>query len=225
MITALVPMKANSERVPHKNFKNLGGKPLFRWIIDSLLAADCVSKVVINTDARGELSKAGVPNDRRLIIRDRPSEICGDFISMNAVIKDDLECLGGGDYLMTHTTNPFLATATIESAIKLYKARSPESDSLFSVNKLQTRFYDRDAVPINHDPDNLMRTQDLEPYFEENSCLYLFSYESFLATGSRIGKTPIMLPIAKRESVDIDTQEDWDFAEALSNAYSHKVVL
>jgi CMP-N-acetylneuraminic acid synthetase len=60
-----------------------------------------------------------------------------------------------------------------------------------------------------------MRTQDLEPWFEENSNLYLFNQESFLATRSRIGRTPMMFVTPKIESVDIDDQESWDFGEAL----------
>ncbi|MEO7797673.1 MAG: hypothetical protein ABIY47_08115, partial [Opitutaceae bacterium] len=46
---ALLPIKANSQRVRGKNFKELQGKPLFQWILDSLLAVDEIELVVINT--------------------------------------------------------------------------------------------------------------------------------------------------------------------------------
>jgi CMP-N-acetylneuraminic acid synthetase len=65
---------------------------------------------------------------------------------------------------------------------------------------------------VNHDPDNLVRTQDLEPWFEENSNLYIFTRESFTKTNARIGKQAMMFESAKFESIDIDTPVDWDFA-------------
>lgn len=77
---------------------------------------------------------------------------------------------------------------------------------------MQTRFYRADGSAINHDPNNLIRTQDLEPWFEENSNLYLFSRESFTATNARIGRKPMMYESPRFESIDIDDQEDWDFA-------------
>ena len=81
---------------------------------------------------------------------------------------------------------------------------------------MQTRFYREDGSPVNHDPDNLIRTQDLEPWFEENSNLYIFSAESFAATGARIGKRPILFETPRLDSLEIDTQEDWDLAELVA---------
>ena len=107
-IAALLPMKANSERVRGKNFKELGGKPLFKWMLDTLTSVSEIDSIVINTDARDILLKNGVTEDNRLIIRDRRLEICGDLVSMNIIIEDDLNNIDADIYLMTHTTNPFL---------------------------------------------------------------------------------------------------------------------
>ena len=67
---ALVPMKATSERGSGKNFKNLAGKPLFRWILDSLMDVSSIDKIVINTDAREILAENGLVENDRIIIRD-----------------------------------------------------------------------------------------------------------------------------------------------------------
>ena len=93
---------------------------------------------------------------------------------------------------------------------------------LLDVKHLQTRFYTASGDPINHDPDNLIRTQDLEPWFEENSCLYLFTKESFAATNARIGNTPILFETPKLESIDIDEPEDWDLAAALATHFKER---
>lgn len=213
-IVALLPMKANSERVKGKNFRNFSGKPLFRWILDSLLEVDEVDQVVINTDARHILAENGLTDTNRVLIRDRKPEICGDFVSMNKVLADDIANVQADIYLMTHTTNPLMSAATIRGALNAFKQAKAEgrADSLFTVDRIQTRFYRADCSAVNHDPDNLIRTQDLEPWFEENSNLYLFTRESFAATNARIGKKPMMYEGPRFESIDIDDQDDWDFA-------------
>jgi len=77
---------------------------------------------------------------------------------------------------------------------------------------VQTRFYRADGSAVNHDPNVLLRTQDLEPWFEENSNLYVFSRDSFAATDARIGRRPLVFETGKLESIDIDDQADWDLA-------------
>lgn len=220
MLIALLPMKAHSARVKGKNFRPFAGKPLFRWILDSLLAIPEIEKVVINTDARGILADNGLVDTDRILIRDRKPEICGDFVSMNKVLADDIANVPADLYLMTHTTNPLLSSLTITRALLAFeKAKAAgQADSLFTVNRFQTRFYRQDGSAVNHDPNNLIRTQDLEPWFEENSNLYLFTKDSFAATNARIGKKPVMFETPRRESADIDDQEGWEIAEMLASA-------
>lgn len=215
---ALLPMKANSQRVPGKNFRQLHGKPLFRWILDTLLAIDEVAEVVINTDARDILAENGLTDGPRIRIRDRTPDLCGDTVSMNLILADDVAAIAAETYLMTHTTNPMLSATTTRAALAAYRAglAAGTCDSLFTVNKIQTRFYRADASAVNHDPDNLIQTQDLEPWYEENSNLYIFSRESFARTKARIGKKPALHVMDKLEATDIDTPEDWALAEAIA---------
>ena len=223
-VVALIPMKANSERVRGKNFRDFGGKPLFRWMLDTLKSVSAIDAVVINTDAREILAENGLIEDERVIIRDRKAEICGDFVSMNVIIDDDIQNIDADIYLMTHTTNPLLSKKSVEAAISQFKTalKSGEADSLFTVNKVQERFYDAGVNALNHDPNNLIRTQDLKPWYQENSNLYLFTKESFSQTKARIGKNPMMLETAPYESTDIDTLDDWDLAEVMVEYYKKK---
>lgn len=223
-VIALLPMKANSTRVKGKNFRDFCGKPLFRWILDSLLAVEEVDAVIINTDARHILAENGLVDTDRIKIRDRKPAICGDTVSMNLVLADDVANVDADIYLMTHTTNPLLSSATISKAIAefMQAQKTGSTDSLFSVNKIQTRFYRADCSPINHDPDNLIPTQDLEPWYEENSNLYLFTKESFAKTNARIGKKPMMMITPAMESSDIDTPDDWDKAVVTTHYFIQK---
>ena len=86
------------------------------------------------------------------------------------------------------------------------------------MNRYQTRFYLESGEPVNHDPDNLIRTQDLEPWFEENSNLYIFSCQSFERTDARIGRVPKMFVTPHLESADIDDSNGWHLAEIIALA-------
>jgi CMP-N-acetylneuraminic acid synthetase len=226
-IVALLPMKANSDRVKGKNFRDFGGKPLFKWVLDTLLSVAEIDLIVINTDARHILAEHGLIDNERILMRDRNEEICGDLISMNLIIKDDIKNIDSDIYLMTHTTNPFLSRHSVEAAIEKFQiaVKVEKADSLFTVNKVQDRFYDIDVQPINHDPANLIRTQDLDPWYQENSNLYLFSKESFNKTDARIGANPTMLVTAPYESTDIDTPDDWELGEVMVEYYRKKGIL
>jgi CMP-N-acetylneuraminic acid synthetase len=223
-IVALLPLKANSERVKGKNFRDFCEKPLFRWMLDTLCKVDAIDTIIINTDAREILAENGLIDQEKVLIRNRSKEICGDLVSMNLVIADDVANVDADIYLMTHTTNPLLSVSSINAALEKFipSLEDGSADSLFTVNKIQTRFYDADAKAINHDPDKLIRTQDLEPLYEENSNLYLFTRDSFNQNQARIGKRPIMLETPPFESTDIDSPDDWALAEVMVKYYQQK---
>ena len=217
-VVALLPMKGNSERVPNKNLKDFAGKPLYHRVMDVLLASKYISNVVVNTDS--EIIKADLKKHygEKAIIIDRPQEIIGDMVSMNKVIECDINNVSADLYLQTHSTNPLLKTKSVDDAIEKMIELQKENvyDSIFSVTRLQTRLYKKNGEPFNHNPQELLRTQDLEPLYEENSNFYLFTKSSFKNSGDkRIGVKPYMFEIDKIEAVDIDEPQDFIIAEAL----------
>jgi len=215
-VTALLPMKGHSERVSNKNMRDFCSSPLYHVIMKSLLDSQYISKIVINTDSAVIKEDAMKSLKDDVIIHDRPESICGDFVSMNEIINYDIGLLSGEHFLQTHSTNPLLKTETIDRAIERYfEVLNDGYDSLFSVTRLQTRLYDSNGRAINHNPDKLIRTQDLLPVYEENSCLYIFSRKSFLKKKSRIGENPFMFEIPPKEAWDIDEEIDFEIAEFL----------
>jgi len=222
MITALLPIKLNSERVPNKNFNIIAGKPLFAWMLETLCSIEIIEKVIINTDAKKELFGDFIVN-KKVVIRDRDQDICGDLVSMNKIIENDILSDSNDLFLMTHATNPLISAKTFVKAIEIFKSRDrAEYDSLYSATKIQGRFYYEGSLAINHDPNELLRTQDLPPVYLENSCLYVFEKDIFLKTHTRIGKKPILFETPQLESVDIDTEDDWIMADLLLSKYHNK---
>ena len=219
-IIALVPMKGNSERVPNKNLKKFNGSPLYHVIINTLLKSSLIDSIIINTDSDKIADDIKFNFKNKIEIRIRDERIRGDFVSMNKIIEDDLLNSNADIYIQTHSTNPLLDVNSIDKALTLMinniKNNFIYFDSIFSVTKIQTRFYDINAKPINHDPNKLIRTQDLDPMYEENSCFFIFTKSSFKnSNNKRIGINPKLFEIDKVESVDIDTIDDFIIAEAL----------
>lgn len=215
-LKALLPMKGNSERVKNKNMKDFNGKPLYHAIMKALLNSNYVESIIVDTDS--ELIAQDVRKNfhDHVMVLPRPFEIYGDTVSMNEIIAYDLSQLEGEYFLQTHSTNPLLTTQTLNHAIETYFNNLKDHDCIFSVTKVQTRFYDQCAHPINHNPQELLRTQDLQPWYEENSNFYIFSKEAFHKAGNkRIGLKPKIYEMNKLEAVDIDDLEDFILAELL----------
>jgi CMP-N-acetylneuraminic acid synthetase len=215
-IVAIVPMRHASERVPGKNYRPLGGKPLYQHIVAALEAVPEIASIVIDTDSET------IRNDVRqafpdVVVLERPAHLRDGMVPMNDVLLNDVRQLPADLYLQTHSTNPFLQALTISRAINEFN-ESGMHDSLFGVTRLQARLWTDAASPMNHDPAVLLRTQDLEPVFVENSSLYLFSRESLERNASRIGMRPMLFEIPKLEALDIDDEDDFQLAEALVTA-------
>jgi len=215
-VCALVPIKDHSERVSGKNFRDFCGKPLYHHILLALDRTYAIDQIAIDTDSPRVMLEAPKLS-RKVLVIERPAELRGDLISTNRIFAHDLGLLDADLFLQTHATNPLLKSETIAKALRLFLEHEADNyDSLFSVNAHHSRFYDGNGQAINHDPDNLIRTQDLPPLYEENSCIYVFTRDSFARHGRRIGAKPYMMPINRIEATDIDDAFTFRLAELLS---------
>jgi len=213
-LAALVPMRHHSQRVPGKNYRPLAGKPLFHHIVETLLAVPEIETVMVDTDSEPVMD--GV---RRLFptvkLIQRPEHLRADDVPMNEVLLHDTAQVEADFYLQTHSTNPLLKAETISRGVKTFLAEYPKYDSLFSVTRWQTRLYFQDGTAINHNPLELIQTQELPPVYEENSCLYLFTRENLVRKRHRIGDRPFMFEIDKSEAWDIDEELDFEMTDFL----------
>jgi CMP-N-acetylneuraminic acid synthetase len=213
-IAALVPMRHDSERVPGKNYRPLGGRPLYHHIIDALRSCPEISEIVIDTDSPMIQADAAA-SFPAVTVLERPEHLRAGTVPMNDVLLNDVRRVAADLYLQTHSTNPLLRPATISMAIHTFLEDRDRYDSLFGVTRLQTRLWSADGTPLNHDPAVLLRTQDLPPVFEENSCLYLFTRDLLEERGTRIGSRPLLFEIPRDEAWDIDEEIDFELVTAL----------
>lgn len=213
-IIALVPMRHSSERVPGKNYRLLAGKPLYAHVIEALLGCPEISGVVVDTDS--PVMMQGLREHYpRVTVLERPHNLRDGMIPMNEILLYDTAQVEADYYLQTHSTNPLLRSETISQAVQTFLSQREQYDSLFSVTRLQTRLYWQDGSAVNHNPGELLRTQDLPPIFEENSCIYLFTREKLAARNHRLGDAPLMFEIDAAEAWDIDEELDFQIADFL----------
>jgi len=207
-----IPIKENSQRVPRKNFREFQGKPLWEHAIDKLKDF----QVVVDTDSQEIIDACKSKNWVTTYLR--PEELQGDKVSLVDLLKNYFKDSDPKLWILQlHVTSPFLQVEMIkELRDNLTKEKI---DSAFSVDVIQNRFW-RDEkyglVPVNHNPMKLEQTQDLPPYYMENSSFYLFK-RSVLDYGNRIGKHPKPIELKFPQNIDIDTEQDWEIVKLLEN--------
>lgn len=212
-VTAIVPMRHSSERVPGKNYRDLGGMPLYHHVVKALLAARSVGQVIIDTDSERIFEDAARAFPEVLLV-ERPEHLRDGHIAMNDVLENSIRHADEDTILQTHSTNPFVRPETFEAAIQRYFV-GDGVDSVFGATRIQGRLWTQDLTPVNHDPAVLARTQDLAPIYLENSCFYVFSKATLLASGNRLGSHPAIVEVDPLEATDIDVEVDFKLAEII----------
>jgi CMP-N-acetylneuraminic acid synthetase len=210
-----IPIKENSERVPRKNFRQFGEDLLYRRCLLRLLKFEEM-EIWVDTDSEEIFNDINTdPMLSRVNVYSRDNSLIGDNTPVNLLIENfvNTHCSDNDIVCQVHVTSPFLSGETIVSAHK--KMVEGKYDSVASVNVFHSRFWTMDKCgyrPVNHNPLKLEKTQDLESMYEENSAFYMFASEGFLRHKNRIGINPLFFSVPAPENIDIDTEEDFDFA-------------
>jgi CMP-N-acetylneuraminic acid synthetase len=216
-VTAIVPMRHSSERVPGKNYRALGGIPLYRHVVQTLLRTPGVAEVIIDTDSDVIFEDAAKHHPEVKLVR-RPEHLRDGHTPMNEVLANTAQHASQQVILQTHSTNPFVRAETFQAAIDRYFDDGSPVDSVFGVTRIQGRLWTESLQPVNHDPAVLARTQDLPPIYLENSCFYVFSKQTLAVTGNRLGASPGVVEVEALEAVDIDVESEFTLAELMADS-------
>lgn len=208
---ALVPIKLNSQRLPHKNILPIAGHPLCWHICNSLKNARGIDEVYVycSDEKVTEYLPEGI------IFKQREKWLDGDMVKGFDIYRSFISEVDADVYVLVHTTSPFIKTETIENA--LAHILSGENDSAFSAERIQT-FAWYQGHPINYNLNDVPRTQDMEPIWVETSAFFMFKKEIFTEHNRRIGYHPFIQEVSGLEAVDIDEKKDYDLACKLAEA-------
>ena len=206
-----IPIKHNSKRLPYKNIRDLGGKPLFSYILESVVKADCFDVVFIDTDSSWikEFTNTMFP---KIQIIDRDSDMLKKSVNGNHLLMHHFSKFPHFDYyFQVFCTSPFLSSNTIKQCVNILQ-HTDNKDSILTVSKESGWFWYKNK-PINYDPLVLPRSQDADYIIKESTGLYGITKKSLVERQCRIGYNPIVFKINRIEAIDVDTEEDFKQCE------------
>lgn len=210
-VIAVVPMKLNNRRLPQKNTKPFtNGKPLCYYILSTLLSIPEIDNVYVycsNPDIQNYIPEG-------VVYLKRSESLDQDTTKMNEVLQSFAKDVPADVYVMTHTTAPFISADSIREGLR--NVLEGKYDSSFAAKKIQD-FLWKDGKPMNYSLDNIPRTQDLEPLFEETSGFYIYKTDVMTKLNRRIGDNPFVVEVSEIESIDIDEPDDFQIADAVFN--------
>ncbi len=210
-VVALIPIKLNSQRLPHKNILPVAGKPLCWHVINTLLRSKGIDDVYVYCS--DETVKEYMPEGA--IFKKRDKRLDGDTIKGFDIYRNFISEVDADVYVLAHTTSPFIKVSSVENALS--HILSGENDSAFSAERIQTFAWYKGS-PINYDLNDVPRTQDMEPIWVETSAFFMFKKDIFTKHNRRIGFNPYIQEVSGIEAVDIDEKKDYDFACMMAKA-------
>lgn len=229
-IIAVVPCRAGSERVKHKNTRPFAEIPggLLELKLSQLSAVDQLEEIIVSTNdpVVAEYTRGfSAQQDPRVTVIDRPDGLGRSSTPMSEFIQ----YLGGlreeGTMLMTHVTHPFLTAGVFEGLIDAWhRARRQGHDSLLTVTKLHTFLWDAQGRPFNYDDtqEKWPRSQDIPPLFEVNHGAYLIPFRRVLEVGDRVGENPAMHEMSEDTVMDIDWEDQFTLLQDIARAKQHR---
>lgn len=218
-VACFIPIKANSERVPGKNLRNLNGKKLYEYICEHVKKADVFDDIFVDTNSAEIATYVdGIGGGFRAI--ERKPELALNTANGNDLLVYHYENFPDYDYyFQLFATAPYMQPDTIRVCYNQLIG-SGEYDSCFTALENHS-FYWYAGTPVNYRPGILPRSQDMMPVIEETTGLYGISAESLRRYRCRIGRRPYIHFVNKFEAVDINTEEDLKVAEFVGRVVYH----
>lgn len=223
-ILGLVTARGGSKGVPRKNVRELGGKPLLQWTVETALRAKGIDRVIVSTEDLeiAEVAKAGGAEIPFL----RPEALANDTAKSIDVVIDVINKLAASGEVYTavcllQPTTPFRSVELLQHCLDRYA--DGDLDSLISVTRIPDHYHPNWAFiddgrnqlsPAQGVGSVIPRRQELPPAFIRDGSVYITSTKVLLE-GSFFGERLGYVENTDERRVNIDTMADWDAAEAL----------
>ena len=218
-VVSFIPIKLNNQRPPGKNTMLLNDRPTCDYIFETISGVDTIDEKYVYCSDEAIKPYIVPYEEKGLKFLKRDPCLDGFQVKGLEIIDRFVRDVDADIYVLTHVTQPFTKSASIKNALE--KVVSGEYDSAFSAVVLQDYMW-MNGRPFNYDMKNIVRTQDLEPIYMETGAFFIFRKEVYTKLGQRIGDKPYIYEIDQFEAVDIDTAEDFQFAESVAVYLSNK---
>ncbi len=216
-VVAFVPAKGTSSRVPSKNVRVLNNKPLFLHILDTLLSCHAIDEVYLDTESE-EVFRLAEGRKHKCLRRD--PGLATNRTDGNQLLLNEAAHVEADIYVQALPTAPFISQRTIDEAV-FSLLTSKNNDSLFTVTRDNVYVWKKDGTPANYNPLHIPNSFDLEETIVETMGLYIIRKGALFERKCRIGRSPIFFDTSFIESIDIDTPEDFELADAVFRGWRH----
>jgi N-acylneuraminate cytidylyltransferase len=215
MVVSVIPARGGSKAIPKKNIIPFLGRPLITYTIHQAVESDRIDKTYVSTDD-GHI--ADVSRDAGAQVINRPDELAGDTASTEATLLHAFETMAESPEILVllQCTSPLRREDDIDETIRL--VQDGGFDSSLTCSEDHSFYWKRQngtAVPINYDPAERQRRQELSRRFEENGSVYVMKRELLEEDHCRLGGDIGIHEMPKELSFEIDTPEDYRIVEAI----------
>jgi len=218
MITAFLPCRAGSQRVPKKNILPIADYKLglTEIKIKQLEQVSEVSEIILSTDDTVLLDQIPLYNFKKLKVVRREKELATSSVPTDELVSHASSVSSRDTIMWTHVTSPFFNSHHYSEVIRKYIQNTTEFDSLMTVHQLND-FIWKDGKPFNYDRSEIRwpATQSLDPLFIVDSCCFIASKSIYDKQRDRIGERPQFYKNNGLSGFDIDWPEDYEIAKAI----------
>lgn len=215
-VLVVIPAKARSTRIPGKNLKDLCGKPMMAYIIETAKGAKGVDRVVVTTESE-EIKKVAQQYGAEVPFL-RPPELTSDTATSQEVLVHALNALKAQEgyepeyVLLLYPTSPLLSRERVEQAIALAIERN--ADSVVSGHYDKGHYWTEDSGAWKRlYPIQLVNSQYQQPLFKENGAIYLTRTSILREQKQLLADRAHVLLMEPDENVDVDYPEDFTRVE------------
>lgn len=209
-ILAVIPARAGSKGIPNKNIRIIGGHPLIFYSIKNALNSKLITDVIVSTDSP-EVRIIAEQMGAKCKWRDE--KLCGDAVTLDAVIADAIPTGDLFDYVITmQPTSPTLEVETLDKAIR-YTIDNDLDTVISAINNPHLSWGEEDGKKIPNYKKRLNR-QYLPPCYLETGA-FVISKRNVITPETRIGSKVDIFELSAREAIDVDTFEDLKLVSSL----------
>jgi CMP-N-acetylneuraminic acid synthetase len=210
-ITAVIPLRKNSQRVINKNLRLFNKKNLLIYKIEKLKQIKYIDQIIINTDSEEAIKIAKDLN----VGFWRREDYYAKSICTNSEFWSHIADTTDSKFIMfTNCTSPLVKIETYNNIFKKFEEIKNINDSLNTVTEEKNFLYLENKA-INFDPRKAPNSQDLPNIVKLNFAVNILTKKLMLTKKSIIGDNPYFFKLDQTEGFDIDTFYDFEFAEYL----------
>lgn len=208
-LIAVVPVRAGSQRVPDKNIRPFGDTTLLELKLQILAAVDGLDGIVVNTDCD---QCEAIARRHGVLVHRRAPEFASSGVTNDCHWRHLAEVTETDILMMAQVTSPMIRRSTFEQAIRQYRDAGRAIDSLNSVTP-EKKFLWQNGKPLNYEANRTPKSQDLPDIVSLNFAITIIKRQVMIDRANVVGQHPKLMTLDRTESIDIDDQLDFEFAE------------